>query len=151
MILGVLLACVSVCSYTVFGILAQYFDLNPVDLILGRACVQITVVSMAMLWKRDVLELSVSTVLAGILLFFCTSGFIVVVHILPLGPAFILTHSNAGFTAIFARLLAKEKISYLKGVCILTILVGQILVAQPSFMFGNFLTTSSLSEIDLVC
>ncbi|XP_059085334.1 solute carrier family 35 member G1-like [Tigriopus californicus] len=150
MILGVLLACASVCSYTIFGIVAQYYGLNPIDLILGRSCIQSLVVSVVMIMKRDSLELSKSTILVGCLFFVSTSGFIFVIYILPLGTAFILTHSTAGFTAIFARLLAKENITLLKAVCIVSILLGQFLVIEPSFLFTKSLSSVSLGSMEYI-
>lgn len=136
MLFGILLACGSVISYTIFGILSQYFGFFPIDLILGRALVQALVFSLVLLVRKAPCQFSWGSILIGVLACTANASYIATVLLLPLGPAVILSHSTVGFVAIFERILIKQPLSCIKGICIVAMFVGEVLVVQPSFIFG---------------
>lgn len=138
MFLGIALSCGSVCFYTIFGVMAQYFKVHPLDLILCRCAIQSALFSLILIYKREIWRWSAPMIFAGILAFVSNASYIIVIHILPLGPSVILLHSTPGFTALFSRLLAKERISMVKAFCIAFIFIGQILVVQPALIFEEF-------------
>lgn len=144
MIAGIILASVGVLFYTIFGAFAQYFNLNPVDLILARGTIQFTTFVAVLFCTGQRPELSKVVIGGGLIAFACHGSYILVLHLLPLGPAVIFGRSTSPFTAFFARVLANEPVSLIKGICIAILLIGQLLIIQPPFLFSGLSGVSSM-------
>ncbi|XP_059095444.1 solute carrier family 35 member G1-like isoform X2 [Tigriopus californicus] len=144
MFVGVFLMCCSVGWFCVFSTLIQFFDLYPSDVILVRASIQAAILGAILVWQGHPLTVTKESVRLAFLASFANLLFPTVIHLLPLGTGTILSHSAVGFTAFFAWILLKEPVSGMKGVCIVAIFLGQLMVVQPPFLFDRYVPSQIL-------
>lgn len=76
-------------------------------------------------------------VLRGLLGFGALSCFYYGVVHLPLADATVIQYTNAIFTSIFAVFVLRERLHRRELVCLLLTILGVLVVARPSFLFGG--------------
>ncbi len=117
------------------------------ELVMGRSVVSL-VLSWLMLrragidpWgiRKGLLALRGIVGFAGLLAFFYA------IPRLPLAEVTVIQFTNPIFTALFAALFIRERLSLVVVISIALSLVGVTLIAQPSFLFG-----SAAEELDIV-
>ena len=75
--------------------------------------------------------------LRGLLGFLALSCFFFALTKLPLADATVIHYTNPVFTAVFAAIILKESLSLREGLGAGISLAGVVLIAQPSFLFGE--------------
>lgn len=75
--------------------------------------------------------------LRGLLGFAAVSSFFYAVIHLPLADVTVIHYTNPAFTAVFAAIVLAEPIRARDGASLVVSLVGVVLIARPTFLFGG--------------
>ena len=111
------------------------------EIVFARSIVQLILVIPALVYSKVPLINDKSHIPSLIIMGIC--GFLSVTFIylgidkVPLGDATVIQFTSPVFTSLFAYLILQESCAILDAVCGLLSFVGIIIVARPSFIFGE--------------
>ncbi|XP_059095734.1 solute carrier family 35 member G1-like [Tigriopus californicus] len=127
---------------TFYGVVMTFCQLNPVDVCFGRGILQTALfgfkhcISTSRSGKDYEQHEHLFSWIASLLSFLTSYLIALTFTWLPLGDAAIVGKLTIVFTALFARILSNCFIPLNKVFCFVSLMIGQICVLQPSFLFG---------------
>lgn len=133
---GMLLAIISGVLFTVNNFVLVHAGLNPMDAVLVRAVVHITILGLYYggdIWCDKVGYVILQGIFGAISLAFALYS----VTLMPIPDALTLLFTAPLPTFILSVIFFKEKVTAMKGTAMLMVLGGVVLVCKPSFLFPN--------------
>ncbi|CAF3540106.1 unnamed protein product [Rotaria socialis] len=151
---GIVFALIASCFFTCSSFIIKQLRVDFFDALLIRFFLQTGIILAFILYKKNkfingstnliILQIVRAIIaVSGLLLFFWSY------HYIPLPDLTTCRYTQVVWTAIIAMIIFRERISISTVLAIIFTLTGVVLVAQPTFFFGNHQVFSNASKVEM--